>query len=59
MSLLEKESEKVKLMDDGPSRNLNIVASVTVPTKWILATVVTMKKNGKVRLCIDLKPLNH
>ena len=38
--------------------NLNIVKKVTVPTDWISALVVTMKPNGKVRPCIDPKPLN-
>ena len=36
----------------------NIVTPVTVPTAWISATVVTMKKNGNIRLCVDPKPLN-
>ena len=32
---------------------------VNVPTAWISATLVTMKKNGNIRLCIDPKPLNE
>ena len=36
----------------------NIVTPVNVPTAWISATVVTMKKNGNIRLCVDPKPLN-
>lgn len=36
----------------------NIVTPVNVPTAWISATVITMKKNGNIRLCVDPKPLN-
>lgn len=36
----------------------NIVTPVNVPTAWISATVVTVKKNGNIRLCVDPKPLN-
>ena len=35
-----------------------IKATVSQPTDWISATVVVMKPNGKVRLCLDPKPLN-
>ena len=38
---------------------LNIMTPVNVPTSWISATVVTLKKYGNVRLCVDLKPLNQ
>ena len=39
--------------------NLHIIAPVDVPTEWISALVATTKKNGKIRLCIDPKPLNQ
>ena len=38
---------------------LNIITPVNVPTSWISATVVTLKKNSDVRLCVDPKPLNQ
>ena len=38
--------------------NLGIIQPIEVPTDWISAMVIVMKKNGKVRLCIDPKPLN-
>ena len=38
---------------------LNIMTPVNVPISWISATVVTLKKYGNVRLCVDLKPLNQ
>lgn len=37
--------------------NLDVITPVDTPTDWICSPVVTMKPNGKVRLCIDLKPL--
>ena len=39
--------------------NIGVIQKVETPTNWISALVVTTKKNGKVRLCIDPKPLNE
>ena len=39
--------------------NIGVIRKVDTPTDWITALVVTRKKNGKVRLCIDPKPLNE
>ena len=38
---------------------MGILAKVEVPTDWISAMVVARKRNGKIRLCIDPKPLNQ
>lgn len=38
--------------------DLGVITPVDVPTEWISATVVTTKRNGKLRLCIDPQPLN-
>ena len=38
---------------------LEILTKVEEPTDWISSLVVTTKRNGKVRLCIDPKPLNE
>ena len=35
-----------------------IIASVDVPTDWVSSMVVEQKKNGKLRLCLDPRPLN-
>ena len=35
-----------------------ILQPVDVPTNWISSMVVVKKSNGKIRLCIDRKPLN-
>ncbi|KAK7090822.1 hypothetical protein V1264_010573 [Littorina saxatilis] len=37
---------------------LGVIAPVNTPTDWISSLVVTMKPNGKARLCIDPRPLN-
>ena len=35
-----------------------IIADVTRPTDWVHNLVVTKKKNGSMRLCLDPQPLN-
>ena len=35
-----------------------IIAAVSEPTEWISSTVVVLKPNGKLRVCLDPKPLN-
>ena len=36
-----------------------MIQRVDKPTDWISAIVVTTEKTGKVRVCIDPKPLNQ
>jgi len=36
-----------------------IIRKVSEPTDWISSTVVVMKPNGKIRLCLDPRPLNN
>lgn len=36
-----------------------IISPVTEPTDWCAPMVPVLKKNGKVRLCVDLKKLNQ
>ncbi|KAK3706238.1 hypothetical protein QZH41_003700 [Actinostola sp. cb2023] len=38
---------------------MEILTKVEAPTDWISAMVATKKRNGKIRLCIDPKPLNQ
>ena len=45
--------ELQKLVDD------EVIAPVTKPTPWVSALLVTTKKDGGLRLCIDPKPLNR
>ena len=39
--------------------NTGVIQKIGTLTEWISAIVVTIKKNGKVRPCIDPKPLNQ
>ena len=50
----EKLKEEIDRLE-----GLNIITPVNVATSWISATLVTLKKNGNVRLCVDPKPLNQ
>lgn len=38
---------------------LGVIAKVTEPIPWCAGMVVVPKKSGKVRTCVDLKPLNE
>jgi hypothetical protein len=49
--------EKLKFELDRLS-DLEIITPAQVPTKWISATVVVMKPDGRIKLCIDPKPLS-
>ena len=35
-----------------------MIEPVDFPTDWVSAIVVTLKPNGKIRLCLDPRPLN-
>ena len=37
---------------------LGVIAKVDEPTPWVSSVVVTTKKSGSLRVCIDPKPLN-
>lgn len=37
----------------------NIICKVEEPTEWVSSIVLTTKKNGKIRLCIDPRKLNQ
>ena len=39
--------------------SLGVISKVDKPTQWCAGMVVVPKKNGKVRICVDLKPLNE
>ena len=38
--------------------SLGVISKVSEPTPWCAGMVVVPKKSGKVRICVDLKPLN-
>ena len=53
VALKEKFKEEIdRLIDVG------VLTKVEEPTKWVSSAVVTAKPNGKVRVCIDPRPLN-
>ena len=39
--------------------DVGVLTKVEEPTKWVSSAVVTAKSNGKVRVCIDPRPLNE
>ena len=48
---------KVKDELDGMEAMV-VISKVEVPTPWCAGMVVVLKKDGKVQICVDLKPLN-
>lgn len=40
-------------------QKLGVIRKVSEPTPWCSGMVVVPKKSGKVRICVDLKPLNQ
>ena len=53
ITLREKYKAELKRLED-----LSIITKVNEPSDWISSVVVVTKPNGKIRLCIDPKPLN-
>ena len=39
--------------------SMGVISKVSDPTPWCAGMVVVPKKNGSVRICVDLKPLNE
>ena len=37
---------------------MGAISKVELPTPWCVGMVVVPKKDGKVQICVDLKPLN-
>ena len=53
VALKEKYQEELERLAER-----GIIAKVSEPTDWISSTVVIMKPTGKIRLCLDPRPLN-
>ena len=52
---LKEETEKeLKRMEQ-----LGVISKVSEPTEWCAGMVVVPKESGKVRICVDMKPLNE
>ena len=54
ISLRVKVKSKLNRMEAN-----GIISRVTEPTSWCAGMVVVPKKEGSVRICVDLKPLNQ
>ena len=51
--LLPKVEKELKRMEEN-----DVIEKVTEPTDWCAGMVPVLKKNGDVRICVDLKHLN-
>ena len=51
--LCEKVHQELQGME-----SLGVISKVEQPTEWCVGMVVIPKKDGNVRICVDLKPLN-
>ena len=49
-----KAQEKLEQME-----SMGVILSVEQPTRWCAGMVAIPKKNGKLRICMDLKHLNE
>ena len=38
--------------------SMGVISKIDVPTPWCAGMVIVLKKDGTVRICVDLKPLN-
>ena len=54
LPLFPKVEEELKRME-----SMGVISKVDEPTPWCAGMVVVPKKNGRVRICVDLKPLNE
>jgi hypothetical protein len=52
--ILPKVEEEINRMEKE-----GIIEKVTEPTEWCAPMVPVVKKNGKIRICVDLKKLNE
>lgn len=54
LALRDKVKQELQDME-----RLGVISPVTEPTPWCAGMVVVPKQSGKVRICVDLKPLNE
>lgn len=52
--LLPKVKEELERMEE-----MGVISKVSEPTDWCAGMVVVPKRNGKVRICVDLTKLNE
>ena len=51
--LQERVKKELQRMKD-----LDVIEDITEPTDWVSPMVPVVKKNGDIRICVDLKKLN-
>ena len=54
LPLREKVRQELERME-----SLGVISRIDEPTEWCAGMVVVPKKNGSIRICVDLKPLNE
>ena len=54
LPLREKVLQELNRME-----SMGVISKVGEPTAWCAGMVVVPKKNGSIRICVDLKPLNE
>ena len=54
LPLMDKVKKEIERME-----SYNVISKVTKPTEWCSPMTVVLKKNGNVRLCVDLRQLNR
>lgn len=54
LPLMKKVKEEIQRMEEN-----GVIEPVTEPTDWCAPMVPVPRKNGKVRICVDLKRLNE
>ena len=54
LPLLDKVEEKLSKMESQ-----GVISKVNQPTPWCAGIVAVQKKSGAIRICVDLKRLNH
>jgi hypothetical protein len=52
-AIMDKLKQKLSEMED-----IGVILSVDEPTEWVNSLVITEKKDGSLRLCLDPKDLN-
>ena len=63
-SLYSARNVPIPLLDKVKSllnemESTRVISQVETPTDWCAGMVVVPKKNGDIRICVDLKPLNE
>ena len=50
---------EVKSKNNWNAWSLGVISKVDEPTPWCVGMVAVLKRNGSIRICVDLRPLNE